>query len=64
MTAAEQHSVHVDRVQSIREPWDLARLAREAATDIDRGHPVEGLRRLVAIGQLAKPLADRLEAAQ
>ena len=64
MTVVEQHSVHVDRVQSIREPWDLARLAREAATDIDRGHPVDGLRRLVAIGGLAKSSADILEAAQ
>ena len=44
------------------QPADIARLARGAATDIDRGFPVEGLRRLVAIGGLAKAAADALEA--
>ena len=56
------HSVHADRIQTLRDHTDLARLAREAAADIDRGHPVEGLRRLVAIGGLAKACADRMEA--
>ena len=45
-------------------PADIAKLAREAAADIDRGHPIEGCRRLVAIGALAKATADLLEAAQ
>lgn len=69
MTAVEQHSVRVDHVerikdytQSITQPAYIARLAREAATDIDRGHLIEGLRRLVAIGGLAKAAADIIEA--
>ena len=64
MTATELHSVRVDRIQTLRDHTDLARLAREAAADIDRGHPVEGLRRLVAIGALAQIAANRIEAAQ
>lgn len=58
MTVLEQHSIRVERPQL--EAADLARLAREAATEIDRGHPVDGLRRLVAIGGLAKAMADRI----
>lgn len=58
--AVEQHSVRADRLP--RPPADIAGLAREAATEIARGHEIEGLRRLVAIGGLAKAAADTLEA--
>ena len=60
------HSVRVDRVRDhtrpLVQPWDIARLAREAADDIDNGHEIEGCRRLVAVGGLAKACADILEA--
>ena len=68
MTVTEQHSVRVDR-PSIRQPRDLAGLARAAALDIELGgesddtaRVIAGLRRLIPLGQLAKPLADLLEA--
>ena len=67
MTAVEQHSVHADR--HTRQPIDIANLARQAAWDIDEGlerdqpeRVIGGLRRLVAIGGLAKSSADILEA--
>lgn len=65
--AAEQHSVHVDR--RVRQPMDIANLARQAAWDVDEGEErqqpervIAGLRRLVAIGGLAKAAADIIEA--
>jgi len=67
--SVEQHSVHADR--HTRQPIDIANLARQAAWDVDEGlereqpeRVIAGLRRLVAIGGLAKALADQMEAAQ
>lgn len=68
MTVVEQHSVHADR--AVRQPTDIANLARQAAWDVDEGldrdqpeRVVGGLKRLIAIGGLAKALADQMEAA-
>ena len=68
MTVAEQYSVDAD--QRVRQPIDIANLARQATWDIDEGQEreqpdrvVAGLRRLVAVGGLAKAAADALEAA-
>ena len=65
----EQHSVRADR--QVRQPMDIANLARQAAWDVDEGlereqpeRVIAGLRRLVAVGGLAKALADQMEAAQ
>ena len=67
MTVVEQHSVRADR--HTRQPIDIANLARQAAWDVDEGlerdqpeRVIGGLRRLVAIGGLAKAAADALEA--
>ena len=66
MTVVEQHSVHADRV--VRQPIDIANLARQAAWDVDEGlerdqpeRVIGGLKRLIAIGGLAKALADQME---
>jgi len=67
VTVVEQHSVRADR--HTRQPIDIANLARQAAWDVDEGlerdqpeRVIGGLRRLVAIGGLAKAAADALEA--
>jgi len=66
VTVVEQHSVHADR--QVRQPMDIANLARQAAWDVDEGlereqpdRVVAGLRRLVAVGGLAQALANRME---
>jgi hypothetical protein len=68
VTAVEQHSVRADR--QVRQPMDIANLARQAAWDVDEGldrdereRVIGGLKRLIAIGGLAKALADQMEAA-
>jgi len=62
----EQHSVRAER--QVRQPIDIANLARQAAWDVDEGlerdqpeRVIGGLKRLIAIGGLAKTLADQME---
>jgi hypothetical protein len=69
VTVVEQHSVHADR--HVRHPSYIADLARQAASDIDEGQAsgdadrvIAGCRRLIAVGGLAKAVADTLEAGQ